>query len=533
MEPLINNRYAPEANHSMWAGIAALLTIFLPFVGALLLLKKLSIPPYVVMIIIPAIALILGGTAIYFAIKAFLVIRVNRSNYNFDSSDYLVGIGSYVFGAISGTIGVLLSFFIISTFVMTIKSPVHGINADRNPIVGDAKIYFFEYDNYDVIIERSILLSDSCLVTTGMLSSNDSARTRSGILLKTDLNGNKLWSKRTPGGLSRIALLNDSMFINCRLEYSQATDYGTSNKLVIDQYNEDGDLLDTNIFEVGNSASIATNATRSILPNGVAIAGIFDQSEDGKSGESYLFRANERLMNQTFTKFRLDVTGEPIALRSNSMGDIYLVGQKVNSIDVKRAIRNRTLILSKISTNGETMWSKTFPPIQAPFIVDMVVSDSGEIYILTNVEHDVYNHGNLMKLDADGELIWTKIVTGDDQNLVTAFAKRPGEWILTGSTRKYVLRTTISQRRDFWWNTYYVCLLDSSGEIEYEFNGGRTQFSAWGITEISENSWVFTGTGKDGKLEALQKVERPNYEVGILHYKYKPSDNETVLNIGK
>jgi hypothetical protein len=136
------------------------------------------------------------------------------------------------------------------------------------------------------------------------------------------------------------------------------------------------------------------------------------------------------------------------------------------------------------------------------------------------VEQDVYNHGNLMKLDPEGELIWTKIVTGEDQNLVTALAKRPGGWIVTGSTRKFLLRTTISQRRDYWWNTYYVCLLDSSGEIVHEFNGGHVQFSAWGITAISENSWVFTGTGIEGKVEAVQRVRFPDHDIGILHYKY-------------
>ena len=130
-----------------------------------------------------------------------------------------------------------------------------------------------------------------------------------------------------------------------------------------------------------------------------------------------------------------------------------------------------------------------------------------------------------MKLDFEGEIIWSKKVTGEGQYMVTALAMRPSGWIVTGISFKYQATLSWTKKGTNRWNTYYISLIDSTGKIEHEFNGGRTLFTPWGITEISENSWAITGTGNEGEPEGFQKGKHAATDIGILHYKYSPSDD--------
>jgi len=132
----------------------------------------------------------------------------------------------------------------------------------------------------------------------------------------------------------------------------------------------------------------------------------------------------------------------------------------------------------------------------------------------------------LMKLNPNRGLIWSKRVTSEDGAFYPrGLAPRPEGWTLIGNTFKMQLLRSWTKYGSHTWDTYYISLTTSEGEIEHEFDGDQTRFIVTDIIETTVDSWAITGYGKDGTEKDFPMGEKPVFDIGILHYKYSPTEN--------
>ena len=85
----------------------------------------------------------------------------------------------------------------------------------------------------------------------------------------------------------------------------------------------------------------------------------------------------------------------------------------------KPSVNGSDLFLTKLDSDGNTVWEKTYQNTQFVYGSDVVETDDGDFITIGYVERNIVS---LTKTDSDGNLIWTKSI---EFNPITALLKGP------------------------------------------------------------------------------------------------------------
>ena len=485
----IKSNTAPGANRSLIASIVA----FLVFLLANFASTISEVPIVVAFLIAPSLSFIAGIVAVYYAIRSLQYIHRFRSAS--DNQEHMVsGKKRSITGMVLGFIVLIIS--ILAIIVFTIMA--YEKRAAPNEVVGTTNLRFYGDAQHREIAVQSILLPDSTIVTSGYSSIYNSPKEGGGVLLKTNLAGKEIWSTKLRGTKGRIALLNDSTIISCRIVPYPPASTGTIDTLVIHRLNLAGNVLDTLIIRLGEGASVSV--VEPIATGGAVVSGVSDRGKDEYKGRSYLFRTDGIFGKQSLRVYPKSMTGSPTGLAVDSEGSVIIVGFTDEKVTDSLGVTSekRSLALTKISMAGDLIWNK--PDLTEPDILpsELKIADDGGMYILGQAAvNDELTHGLLLKLDSEGEVIWSHRVTSEEFGYVwaTSMTDRPSGWIVTGSISKRESFMKPSTRITDSWMTYFISIVNIDGEIEHEFHGNRVRFEPWGILALSDNSWLLTGMG--------------------------------------
>jgi len=503
---------APGANRSLIASIIA----FIVFLLANFASTFSEVPMMVAFLVAPSLSFIAGIIAVYYAIRSLQYIHRFKAASDGEQQN-VTGKKRSITAMVIGILILVISLLAIIIFSML----AYDKRAAPNEAVGTTELRFYGDAQHREIAVQTILLPDSTLVTSGYTSSYDSPKEGGGLLLSTNLAGEEIWSKKLRGTNGRVAMLNDSTIISCRIIPYPRESTGETDTLVIHQLNFAGEVLDTLIIRLGAGASVVS--VQPTVIGGVVVTGVSDRGKDDYKGRSYLFRTDGSFAKQSLRTFPKNMTGNPYALAADDKGNVLIAGftDEVTN-DSTSITENQSWALTKISSDGDLIWNK--PNLTEPNImpVDLKVTSAGKIYMLGLAKDDTdINYGLLINLDAEGEVVWSKRVSSEEAGYfwTTSMLERPGGWIVTGWISKRESFMNLDTRLTDSWMTHYISLLNTDGEIEHEFHGVRDRFEPWGIIALSDNSWLLTGMGSRGEKRD-QEAERD--DIGLMLYSYKP-----------
>jgi hypothetical protein len=294
-------------------------------------------------------------------------------------------------------------------------------------------------------------------------------------LVRTDANGDTLWTRTYGGGQEDIAVaieqtLPDSGFIVAGWTYSFGA--GGSDVYLV-KTDSDGDTLWTRTYGAGN---------------GEAAYGI-QQTYDG----GYIIIGHKwgRDLNDVWL-IKTDMNGVSTWKKryGGSMNDYggtvqqtpdsgYIVAGTTESFGAG----GMDFYLLRTDANGDTLWTRTYGGTGKDdcWCVDRTLPDSG--YIVAGYTHsagagsaDVY----IVKTDANGDTLWTKTYGGADDEWAYWIEQTPdGGYVLSGWTESfgsgagdvYILRTNPSGDT-LWTRTYGGASRDWGVGLQVTADGG-------------------------------------------------------------
>ncbi|MCP4414705.1 MAG: T9SS type A sorting domain-containing protein [Gammaproteobacteria bacterium] len=225
-------------------------------------------------------------------------------------------------------------------------------------------------------------------------------------LIKTNANGDTLWTKMfgdslTDYGFSVQQTLEGGYVIT-------GSTHGDGRVWLI-KTNANGDTLWTNTF--GDSLRNWGNSIQQTIDGGYIITGLAN-----------FFMSGNPLLIKT------DVSGDTLWTKMIGEG-----GSESNSVQqtsdegyiitgyITTGYNNTDVLLIKTDTNGDTLWTKTLGPGGGNSVQQ--TTDGG--YIITG------DLGRLIRTDANGDTLWTKTFQGTGHSVQLTF---DGGYIITGST---------------------------------------------------------------------------------------------------
>jgi len=183
----------------------------------------------------------------------------------------------------------------------------------------------------------------------------------------------------------------------------------------------------------------------------------------------------------------------------------YLIAGSTSSSDGDfegQDVSSESIVILKMNSNREIDWIKTLGGSDRDRATDLIEDSAGN-YVITGFTHsndgpfEDLSRGSsdifLIKLSAQGELIWTRIFGGSAEDIAHALIQTPNNnYILAGSTRSvdfnFINRTNSS--RDA-----FILSADLSGQLNWVLPfGGSSDDEARGLTQTFGNSIVASGT---------------------------------------
>ena len=310
-------------------------------------------------------------------------------------------------------------------------------------------------------------------------------------LIKTDINGDTLWTK-TYGGINidngkSVKQTTDGGYVIAG--YTNSFGTGDSDVYLI-KTDENGYTMWTKTF--GGSIGDLGYSVQQTNDNGYIIVG-YTYSFGAGVCDVYLIKTNENgdtLWTNTYGGTDLDEgysvqqtndNGYIIAGRTNSFGagldDIYLI---------------------KTNTNGDTLWSKTYGGIGNEFGNSVQQTTDGGYVIAgyTNSfgtgETDVY----LIKTNENGDTLWTKTFGGSYYDY--------GRSVQQTNDNGYVITGTIS-RFDSLFAIFDVYLIktDSTGDTLWTKTYGSSMTNqGYSVKQTNNNGYIIAGFLSQGLLNA-------------------------------
>lgn len=237
------------------------------------------------------------------------------------------------------------------------------------------------------------------------------------------------------------------------LEISFEKTYGGS---LVD-YASGAVVLENHIYMVGTSKSLQASSGGLALTK-INTEGdlIFEQSYGG-------------------TSFDLGMN-----ISTTSDGHLLLLG--ITSLPTSSGTQVDVFVL-KVTTNGDTLWTKTYGDSSLFDVAEgLLETDNGEILILGSTYNGSTNDFKLVRLDAQGNLLWQKVYNSsyDDEGINIQNAGN-GEYLLLG-------------RRKDGDDDFYVMKIDEQGNILWENTYGTPQYEqAHSISKTSDGNFLLCG----------------------------------------
>lgn len=212
---------------------------------------------------------------------------------------------------------------------------------------------------------------------------------------------------------SSILTIDNDVFI-CGKE--QAMDYKINQiNTFIAKLNTDGEMIKQRIFFVGNEG--CTGQLRQTNDNSLMMFG-YTSAAEGFLYAAKIDRDLNVLWVRTFPKVKDNSTSYEIGdITQSSDGSFYALVSEINIFNYQR------LYLIKLDANGNFIWSKIYKTTDPTSPNNnirgyKIVTNGGHVYIISVNAYNSYGALFLLKIDeTGGNTIWYKRYTNTDQNL--------------------------------------------------------------------------------------------------------------------
>jgi hypothetical protein len=165
---------------------------------------------------------------------------------------------------------------------------------------------------------------------------------------------------------------------------------------------------------------------------------------------------------------------------TTSDGHLLLLG--ITSLPTSSGTQVDVFVL-KVTTNGDTLWTKTYGDSSLFDVAEgLLETDNGEILILGSTYNGSTNDFKLVRLDAQGNLLWQKVYNSpyDDEGINIQNVGN-GEYLLLG-------------RRKDGDDDFYVMKIEEQGNILWENTYGTPQYEqAHSISKTSDGNFLLCG----------------------------------------
>ncbi len=225
-------------------------------------------------------------------------------------------------------------------------------------------------------------------------------------VVKTDMNGNMLWSKTISDSLStydEISSVVETVNGDFVLLGHNASDVyvvkidGTGNLIWAKSYGGAS-------FDSGKSLITCSNG-------GYIIAGFTNTFGTGNS-DAYVLRINDLgnlLWSKTFGGFQDDIFN---SVRQTISGDFIFAGETSSFGSGANEV-----LLIKTDSAGNELWSKCYGGVLSETGWDLLLTDNNGVIIFGSTTSFGWGTGDLflIKTDSDGNLLWSRAIGGSDE----------------------------------------------------------------------------------------------------------------------
>ena len=148
--------------------------------------------------------------------------------------------------------------------------------------------------------------------------------------------------------------------------------------------------------------------------------------------------------------------------------------------------RGIDILLIKTDQYGDTLWTKVIGDAGDDMAEGLMQTDDGGYMVLAGTSS--YGHGGidfqLIKTDADGNVIWRRQYGGENDDFCFSFDQT--------SDKGYILAGYTAKTNGYW--DIYIIKTDSSGIKQWEkvFSPGEHNFARY-IIETADGGYVYTG----------------------------------------
>lgn len=334
-------------------------------------------------------------------------------------------------------------------------------------------------------------------------------------LLKFDENDSLQWSK-TFGGTDDdrgrdLLQTNDNGFIITGFSRSSDGDVSKNNG----NYDFWTVKLDVNgniIWEksFGFSGSDQAYTIKETRDNGFLLGGSLDVSASGGQGNSskskhaggdfWLIKIDEN-GNKLWSRFYGGLfTDSLFDIEETDNGDYILVGSSDSAdTDVSSNIGSYDFWILKVDKNGTKIWDKNFGGTQADEAFSIVKANNNQFLIVGNSRSSNVNVSEnigssdvwLIKIDADGNLIWEKNFGGSNFEIANKIIKNnQNNYTIVGSSRSADFDVSKNKgNKDIW-----LLNINENGKIYWEKSiGGSELDEANSVIETKNNNLIIVG----------------------------------------
>jgi hypothetical protein len=174
----------------------------------------------------------------------------------------------------------------------------------------------------------------------------------------------------------------------------------------------------------------------------------------------------------------MEDAGRAVALMDESH---YVVAGYTNSM----GNGDYDFLLLKIDASGNMAWNKTYGGTQSDKAYAIAETAGGCVAVGdTRSKGEGESDAWIIKVDADGNLVWDKAVGGEGFDISTCIAVSNEGFLVGGFTFSFG-----NGERDFW-----LFKVDDAGSVLWSCTVGRSAFEeAYAVLEVGENEFVMAG----------------------------------------
>jgi outer membrane protein assembly factor BamB len=325
--------------------------------------------------------------------------------------------------------------------------------------------------------------TDGGYIVVGTKRSSTTIASQDIYLVKTDANGDTVWTKSygnffTPDYGTWVQQTSDGGYIIV----GTTSSFGAGqNDIYLIKTDANGNLLWSKTIGTANGDGAGT--VQQTADGGYIISGGITVST---SSAMYLIKTDangDSLWSKTYSISSLDVLS---MVKQTTDGGYILVGHKTTF-----SVSSSDIYLLKTDANGNIIWSKTIGGTNNDFGVSIhqttdggfIITGSSRSFGGTNF-YDVY----LIKTDVTGNLVWSKCFgNADNQDGISVQQTTDGGYIVAGNTR-----TQFANSYDI-----YLIKTDSNGDSLWTRTiSGLNDDLVRSVRQTSDGGYIIAGTTK-------------------------------------